>query len=44
MDVNKKIKIFNELFDNIEYNLKNCKIKYKYKSDVDNLYSNLTVS
>jgi hypothetical protein len=33
-----------QLFDKIDLNLKNCKIKYKNKNDIDNLYKNLTVN
>lgn len=43
MDIDNTIKKFNDSFDNIEINLKNCKIKYKTKNDVDQLYTNFTV-
>ena len=44
MDIDNKINAINQLFDKIDLNLKNCKIKYKNKNDVDLLYKNLTVS
>ena len=44
IDIDVKLNKISQLFDKIDLSLKNCKIKYKTKNDVDNLYKNLTVS
>ena len=43
LESNIKLNKISQLFDKIDLNLKNCKIKYKNKNDIDNLYKNLTV-
>ena len=44
MDIDIKLNKISQLFDKIDSNLKNCKIKYRNKNDIDSLYKNLTVN
>ena len=44
MDIDIKLNKISQLFDKIDSNFKNCKIKYRNKNDIDSLYKNLTVN